>query len=564
MPSDRQIRGKLELARLNRVIETYPLRSRPSGRPEFNEWWALQERKLALLVEQQYPNARAWIRAEVRATRTGGVLTRFGRMFGRPGYIREWDVLLEWVAGPLKGRFTPLEGKTARHLIESFGGGRRLARIFSSMQAAWHGVIETTFQRSSRIAGQFRVDATLRQTDEVFLRVVDAVYERNALRSFPTRALDSTRAVPYGLAPDIPNATSASGGNGASARRIGTFNGTAGGVSFRNRPPPRVVQGVADELRTTAINRQIATAPARGRSRIRGVARGVAAGVRGLVGGILIDILAGWILGRLQAESERREIEEKLESSDASLVRQMRGAFDAQRPLLTRFTPRGTVLDLWFVVEIGFSYSHGEGAPGGVGALSRVYVSGEDPSDDSAPFKPGPLREVTLVAEHPPAPQEDEDRPLLIQVGIPMQFWNPGHDDLVGYWDLEPDFSWPQRRLRVVNRFEITSEATGLVMRHVGHMMLDARGQVHLPTDRVLPRSAAHDVSALRYDAVEQSLRFSVIWQNVVLEKVGALVPTDYYFLLSGPGSFVGVVVAPPARRGDDRFTFRQALMTVR
>jgi hypothetical protein len=70
-------------------------------------------------------------------------------------------------------------------------------------------------------------------------------------------------------------------------------------------------------------------------------------------------------------------------------------------------------------------------------------------------------------------------------------------------------------------------------------------------------RSLAHDVSSPTFDPREQTLKFSVIWQNPVLERAfDAFIPTDYYFQVSVVGLFVGVVAAPPAYTSAAIFSF--------
>jgi hypothetical protein len=533
------------LAYVNRRLTTYPLRSRPTGQAQFNEYWALMERKLALLIEIEYPDARAYVKAQVRATRTGGVRRTFRGRGGRPGYIREWDILLKWVSGPLKGSFTPVEIKSKRELIRSIEGGFRSTKI------------ETRFRPRTAIGRQLEVDlVTLPRADSLEILAEDAVTTRSSALDVETRRTNSTRATSYGVVPDIPLAT----GNGVQPRVSGTFNGVPEGISFRNRPPPKVAPRVVTEIKTASITTEVGAQRARPRA---GIARTVAAGVRGFIAGIVVDILIGLILGWIQRESARREIEEKLEESDAELVRQMRDAHDKNRLDLTRSTALGSVVDLWFVIEVGFTYSFGEGAPSGVGQLDDVYVSGEEIEEGAyyGPEEPR-LNKVVLVAQKPEQPEDNGLPPTLVRVGVPFQFWNPRPEDFVGYWDLEPFWSW-EASSRFLDHFQVALTDSGLTMSHIGRQIVNQKTRLSMPGGRA-PKSNAHAVSKPEYDRQAQTLRFSVIWKNPVLELYGDFVPTDYYFQQSGPGVFVGLIVAPPAFANDKLFTFTKVMFAVR
>lgn len=531
MAPDRKSQLDRALALVNRRLATFPLRSRPTGRAEFSEYWALRERQLALLIEKAYPDARAYVKAQVRATRTGGKRTTFRRLWGRPGYIREWDVLLEWVSGPLKGWFTPVEVKTSTALIASVEGGLSAEEI------------ESRYRPKSAIGRQLRKDlVTLPQADVLELVVEDAVTSELKARSVAANRTTSTRATTYGTVPDIPTSGLAPRRtpDGAGRRVVGSFNGVEGGTSFRWRPPPPVAPRVAGKVKTAAITTGVETGTPRPRG---GVARGVAAGIRGFLGGILLDAIIGAILGGIERESARRKIEEKLEKSEPALIRQMREALDKERPRLTS-TSAGSVIDLWFVVEIGFTYLSGqEGTPGGIGPLDKVFVSGEEG-----------LNKVVIATKEPAPPEDTGLPPDLVRVGVYFQFWNPRAKDLIGFWELEELLGFP-RRVRLINRFEITGDDSGLTMRHIGRQLLDSKARLTMPDAREA-RSLAHDVSVPSYDPSEQTLRFSVIWQNIVLERAfEAFIPTDYYFQLSGVGVFVGAVVAPPAYTSEALFT---------
>jgi hypothetical protein len=446
----------------------------------------------------------------------------------------------------LKGRYTPVEVKSTRELIRSIEGGLRALQI------------EAFFRpRTSSIGRQLEVDlVTLPQADYLELVVEDAVTTRSRTLDVDTRRTTSTRATTYGVVPDIPLATP----NGVPPRVSGTFNGVPGGISFRNRPPPKVAPRVVTELKTASITTEVRTQGTRPRA---GVARSVAAGVRGFIAGIVVDVLIGLVLGWIEQESARREIEEKLEKSDAELVRQMREALDERRPELTQSTPLGSTADLWFVIEVGFTYSFGEGAPSGVGPLDDVYVSGEE-VEEGAVYGPevSPLPKVALVAQKPESPPDGGLPPTLVRVGVPFQFWNPRPEDFVGYWDLEPFWSW-EASSRFLDHFQVALTDSGLTMSHIGRQIVNQKTRLSMPGGRAA-KSNAHAVSKPEYDRQAQTLRFSVIWKNPVLELYGDFVPTDYYFQQSGPGSFVGLIVGPPAFANDRLFTFTQVMFTVR
>lgn len=533
---------------MNLRLSSYRLRSRPTGAPEFEEYWALLERKLALLIELKYPDARAYVKAQVRATRTGGRVRTFPRRRGRPPYIREWDVLLKWVSGPLKGFFTPVEAKTSRELIRSIEGG------------LWRNPkVEARFKpRSSAIGRQLERDlVTLPKADSLELLVEDAVTAELTALTVETHLTTSTRATAYGVVPDIPLEAASSVPRGVS----GTFNGVPGEISFRTRPPPKIAPRLVTELETASITTEVRTQGARPRG---GVARTVAAGVRGFIMGIVLDAIIGLILGWIERESVRRKLEEKLERSDEELVRQMREALDKSRPTLIRSTPLGAVADLWFVIEIGFTYYHGEGAPSGVGPLNDVYVSGEE-VEEGAYYGPevSPLSKVALSRQKPEPPPEDDDLPpTLVRVGVPFQFWNARPEDFVGYWDLEPFWSW-EAQSRTLDHFQVALTDSGLTMNHIGRQNVSNKTRLTMPGGRA-PESNAHAVSKPEYDRTTQTLTFSVIWKNRVLEAYGEFIPTDYYFQQSGPGSFVGLIVGPPAFANDRLFTFTKLMFTLR
>jgi len=549
MAPDRKSLAERALAFVNRRLATYPLRSRPTGQPEFEPYWELLERKLALLIELKYPDARAYVKAQVRATRTGGKRRTFGWRRGRPGYIREWDVLLKWVSGPLKGKVTPVEVKSKREMLRSVEGGFRSPKI------------ETRYLPRSAVARQLRKDlVTLPQADALELVVEDAVTMEMKLLTVETSELTSTHATAYGVLPDIETST-ATGGTTNGARRVfGSFNGVEEGISFRWRPPPRVAPRVANQLETEAITTQLQTGTLRG-SRAS-VGRRVVAGVRGFVAGLLLDIAIGLILGWIERESARRKIEDKLETAEPVLIQQMRDALDRERPDLTSI-PFGSVLDLWFVVEIGFTYLSGaEGTPGGIGPLDEVYVSGETVPAGAYVPEAYSLNEVVLVPEKPEPPEDTGLPPDLVRIGVPFQFWNPGPDDLVGYWDLE-QFSY-LRPTRLIDHFELAPGASGLTMRHIGRELRNSKTRSTMPDTRQTGW-LARAVSIPAYDRRAQTLRFAVIWQNPVLERAfDAFIPTDYYFQVSGVGVLVGAIVAPEASLSDSLFTLTRVPFGVR